>query len=96
MMRPTPLLLVLDEPTASLDAPTEHALFERFAGAARAGAAQSAITVLVSHRFSTVRMADLILVVDGGRIAEAGDHAALMRAGGLYAELYQLQARGYR
>jgi len=96
MMRPTPLLLVLDEPTASLDAPTEHALFERFAGAARAGAAQSAITVLVSHRFSTVRMADRILVVDGGRIAEAGDHAALMRAGGLYAELYQLQARGYR
>jgi ATP-binding cassette subfamily B protein len=96
MMRTAPLLLVLDEPTASLDAPTEHALFERFAGAARAGAARSAITVLVSHRFSTVRTADLILVVDGGRIAEAGDHAALMSAGGLYAELYQLQARGYR
>jgi ATP-binding cassette subfamily B protein len=96
MMRTAPLLLVLDEPTASLDAATEHELFERFAGAARAGAARSAITVLVSHRFSTVRMADLILVVDGGRIAEAGDHAALMSTGGLYAELYQLQARGYR
>jgi ATP-binding cassette subfamily B protein len=97
MMRTAPLLLVLDEPTASLDAPTEHALFERFAGAARGVAARSgAITILVSHRFSTVRMADLILVVGGGRIAEAGDHAALVRAGGLYAQLYELQARAYR
>src|SRR5262249_1959991 len=92
MMRPAPLLLVLDEPTASLDAPTEHALFERFAGAARRAAAGSgAVTILVSHRFSTVRMADLILVVAGGRIAEAGDHAALMRAGGIYAQLFELQ-----
>jgi ATP-binding cassette, subfamily B, bacterial len=97
MMRRSPLLLVLDEPTASLDAPTEHELFERFAGAARQAAARSgAITVLISHRFSTVRMADLILVVAGGRIAEAGDHGALVRAGGLYAQLYQLQARAYR
>jgi ATP-binding cassette subfamily B protein len=97
MMRTAPLLLVLDEPTASLDAPTEHALFERFAGAARGAAGRSgAITLLVSHRFSTVRMADLILVVAGGRIAEAGDHAALVRAGGLYAQLYELQARAYR
>jgi ATP-binding cassette subfamily B protein len=97
MMRPSPLVLVLDEPTASLDAPTEHALFERFAGAARQAAARSgAITILISHRFSTVRMADLILVVAGGRIAEVGDHAALVRAGGLYAQLYDLQARAYR
>jgi ATP-binding cassette subfamily B protein len=97
MMRTAPLLLVLDEPTASLDAATEHALFERFAGAARGVAARSgAITILVSHRFSTVRMADLILVVAGGRIAEAGEHAALVRAGGLYAQLYELQARAYR
>jgi ATP-binding cassette subfamily B protein len=97
MMRTAPLLVVLDEPTASLDAPTEHALFERFAGAARRAAAHSgAITVLISHRFSTVRMADLILVVAGGRIAEIGDHAALIRAGGVYAELYELQRRAYR
>lgn len=97
MMRPDPLLLVLDEPTAALDADTEHALFERYAGAARrAAGVNGAITVLVSHRFSTVRMADLILVVDGGRIVEAGSHAELVSAGGLYAELYELQARSYR
>jgi ATP-binding cassette subfamily B protein len=97
MMRETPLLLVLDEPTASLDAPTEHRLFARFHGAAREAAQRTgAVTILVSHRFSTVRMADLILVVDGGRIAEAGDHTSLLRAGGLYAELYALQARAYR
>jgi ATP-binding cassette subfamily B protein len=97
MMRPAPLLVILDEPTASLDAPTEHALFERFAGAARrAASGAGAITLLISHRFSTVRMADLILVVAGGRIAEVGDHAALVRAGGLYAELYELQRRSYR
>jgi len=97
MMRSAPLLVILDEPTASLDAPTEHALFERFAGAAQRSAAGSgAITLLISHRFSTVRMADLILVVSGGRIAEIGDHAALVRAGGLYAELYELQRRAYR
>jgi len=97
MMRSAPLLMILDEPTASLDAPTEHALFERYAGAARrAAAATGAITILISHRFSTVRMADVILVVAGGRIAEIGDHAALVRAGGLYAELYELQRRAYR
>jgi ATP-binding cassette subfamily B protein len=97
MMRSTPLLAILDEPTASLDAPTEHRLFERFHGAARAAARdRGAITILISHRFSTVRMADLILVVDGGRILEAGDHAALIASGGLFAELYELQARAYR
>jgi ATP-binding cassette subfamily B protein len=97
MMRAEPLLLVLDEPTASLDAPTEHRLFERFHGAARQVAQRTGgITVLISHRFSTVRMADLILVVADGHIAEAGDHASLVAAGGLYAELYDLQARAYR
>jgi ATP-binding cassette subfamily B protein len=97
MMRPDPVLLVLDEPTAALDAETEHALFERYAGAARRSAtASGAITVLVSHRFSTVRMADLIVVLDGSRVVEVGSHAELTAAGGLYAELYELQARAYR
>ena len=97
MMRPSPLLLILDEPTASLDAPTEHTLFERFSAAARDVAAETgAITILVSHRFSTVRMADLILVVGGGTITESGTHNELIRAAGLYAELYELQAAAYR
>src|SRR5205823_9426259 len=75
MMRSQPLLLILDEPTASLDAPTEHALFERFAGAAREAASMSGgITVLVSHRFSTVRMADLIVVLSHGQVVEQGSH----------------------
>jgi ATP-binding cassette, subfamily B, bacterial len=97
LMRERPLLLILDEPTAALDAETEHALFERYAAQARVVAgAVGAVTLLVSHRFSTVRMADLIVVVDDGRVVESGDHATLMRAGGLYAELYTLQASAYR
>ena len=92
-----PLLLLLDEPTASLDAQTEHALFTRYAQAARENAAETGtITLLVSHRFSTVRMADLIVVLEQGRIREVGSHAELLAAGGLYAELYELQARLYR
>jgi ATP-binding cassette subfamily B protein len=96
MMRELPLLLVLDEPTSALDAEAESALFERYAeGARRVGRASGGITVLVSHRFSTVRMADVIVVIDEGRVVEAGPHAALMRNNGLYAELYRLQASAY-
>ena len=97
MMRDTPLLLVLDEPTAALDAPSEQALFERYASTARTtGTAAGTVTVLVSHRFSTVRMADRIAVLDHGRILEEGTHAELTARRGLYAELYELQARSYR
>ena len=95
-MRDRPLLLVLDEPTAALDAETEHALFERFAEASRQARDDGRITILVSHRFSTVRMADLIVVIDDGRIVERGSHDELMARGGLYAELYGIQARAYR
>jgi ATP-binding cassette subfamily B protein len=95
-MRDEPLLLLLDEPTAALDAETEHALFERFAAESRAGTGAGRITVLVSHRFSTVRMADLIVVLDGARVVESGSHEDLMTKDGLYAELYGIQARGYR
>jgi ATP-binding cassette subfamily B protein len=96
MMRELPLVLILDEPTSALDAEAEHNLFERYAeGARRVGAATGGITVLVSHRFSTVRMADQIVVVADGRVVEAGPHAQLMRNRGLYAELYELQASAY-
>jgi ATP-binding cassette subfamily B protein len=95
-MRDQPLLLILDEPTAALDAETEHALFERYAAAARDGSAGGRITILVSHRFSTVRMADLIVVLDGSRLVEVGSHEDLMAKGGQYAELYGIQAAAYR
>ena len=103
-MRESPLLLVLDEPTAALDAETEHALFQRYAAAARGSRsdgrrdlpANGRITLLVSHRFSTVRMADFIVVIDGSRIVESGTHEALMAKGGQYAELYSIQAAAYR
>ncbi len=93
-MRIDPLLLVLDEPTAALDAETEHALFSRYADAARTGTS-GGITILVSHRFSTVRMADLIVVLQGSKVTQVGSHDALMREGGAYAELYNLQADAY-
>ncbi len=95
-MRTAPLLLILDEPTAAIDAPTEYSLFARFAEAARRGERQGAITLVISYRFSTVRMADLIVVLDQGRLLEVGSHEQLLRRGGLYAELHRLQAQGYR
>ncbi len=108
-MRDEPLVLVLDEPTAALDAETEHALFERYAAATRSvgpvlsdrpgGDARSTngrITILVSHRFSTVRMADLIVVLDGSRVVEVGSHEELMAKRGQYSELYGIQAAAYR
>ena len=94
-MREEPLLLVLDEPTAALDAETEHALFERYAEGFRRTGANGRITVLVSHRFSTVRAADLIVVLDGASVTEVGTHEELMERGGTYFELYNLQASAY-
>ncbi|TML43730.1 MAG: ABC transporter ATP-binding protein [Actinobacteria bacterium] len=95
-MRDGPLLLVLDEPTAALDAETEHSLFERFAAQSRSGDGNGRITILVSHRFSTVRMADRIVVLSGSRLVEAGTHDELMVQDGSYAELYRIQAHAYR
>jgi ATP-binding cassette subfamily B protein len=93
-MRDRPLVLVLDEPTAALDSETEHALFERYAAAAHT--TDGRITILVSHRFSTVRMADLIIVLQGARCVEMGSHDELVTRGGVYAELYGIQAAAYR
>ncbi|WP_430867479.1 ABC transporter ATP-binding protein [Demequina aurantiaca] len=96
MMRDNPLLLLLDEPTSALDAQAEHNLFEQYAlGARRVAQRTGAVTILVSHRFSTVRMADTILVVGDGKIAEAGTHDELVALGGLYADLYALQVQQY-
>jgi ATP-binding cassette subfamily B protein len=95
-MRDRPLVLVLDEPTAALDSETEHALFERYASAARTSETAGRITILVSHRFSTVRMADLIVVLQGAHVTEVGSHEQLMGRGGVYAELYGIQAAAYR
>jgi ATP-binding cassette, subfamily B, bacterial len=94
-MRDEPLLVALDEPTAALDAETEHQLFERYAATARQARRNGSVTILVSHRFSTVRMADLIVVLDGARVAEAGGHDELLARGGRYADLYRIQAAGY-
>jgi ATP-binding cassette, subfamily B, bacterial len=92
-----PLLVVLDEPTASLDAHAEHALFTRYASLSSSLARESGtITLLVSHRFSTVRMADLIVYLEDGHAVETGTHAELMAAGGRYAEAFTLQADAYR
>ena len=98
-MRPDPLVLILDEPTSALDAETEHALFEHYANAARGhhnGTENGRVTILISHRFSTVRMADLIVVLDGSKVVEIGSHEALMAQDGQYADLYTIQAVAYR
>lgn len=96
LMRSTPLLTFLDEPTASLDAMTEHALYEKYAGAAESSRGRGSITLLVSHRFSTVSMADVILVLDQGHLVEFGSHDELMDKNGYYADLYNIQATGFR
>lgn len=96
MMRTLPLLLILDEPTAALDAHAEHVLFERYAASAREVAqVTGGIAIFVSHRFSTVRMADRIVVVAGGRLVEQGTHEELVARRGVYAELFALQAAAY-
>ncbi len=84
-------LIILDEPTAALDAKAEAEVFQRFKGLAKGKTA-----VLISHRFSTVRMADRILVLSGGRIIESGSHEELIAERGVYADLFELQAAGYR
>jgi len=90
-MRSRADVLVLDEPTAAMDAAAEANVFEHFRALTRAR-----IAILISHRFSTVRMADQIVVIQEGRIVERGSHDELMRADGHYAHLFSLQARGYR
>jgi ATP-binding cassette subfamily B protein len=84
-------LLILDEPTAALDARSEREVFERFAELTK-----DKTTLLISHRFSTVRMADRIFVLEGGKIAEQGSHDQLISDGGRYSEMFELQAAGYR
>lgn len=95
-MRETPVLCLLDEPTAALDAKNEDAIFSHLTRRSQAlAAASGAITVIVSHRFSTVVDADQILVFSGGRVTEAGNHAELMARQGYYARMFELQAAGY-
>ena len=90
-MRTDADILVLDEPTASMDAASEAAIFDHFRQMSR-----NKMTILISHRFSTVRAADQIIVIDHGRIRERGDHASLMADDGQYAHLFRLQAKGYQ
>jgi ATP-binding cassette subfamily B protein len=84
-------LLILDEPTAALDARSEFEVFRRFAELTT-----GKMALFISHRFSTVRMADRIVVLENGKIAEEGSHAQLTSMGGRYAEMFELQASSYR
>ncbi len=84
-------VLILDEPTAALDARAEFEVFTRFSELV-----SGRMAILISHRFSTVRMADRIVVLDNGRVQESGSHDELVAADGLYAELFRMQAAGYR
>ena len=90
-MRQSADLLVLDEPTSAVDPKAEVQIFEQFRASA-----QHQMAILISHRFSTVRMADHILVLEGGRVVESGSHEELVAAQGIYAHLFTLQAAGYR
>ncbi|WP_166427617.1 ATP-binding cassette domain-containing protein [Nonomuraea mesophila] len=96
LMRPSPLVLVLDEPTAALDPQAEHAVFEQFAEQCAQVSANGGIVILVSHRFSTLHLADHIVVLSDGRVTEQGSHAELLASGGEYATLYLTQAKGYQ
>lgn len=97
MMRDAPLVLLLDEPAAALDADAERRLFEGWITRARVlGESVGAVTILISHRLSTVRRADRIVVLADGRLVEQGDHRELLRLGGIYAELFRAQADAYR
>jgi ATP-binding cassette subfamily B protein len=84
-------VLILDEPTAALDARAEFEVFMRFSELV-----SGRMAILISHRFSTVRMADRIIVLDGGRVEESGSHEQLLENDGLYAELFRMQAAGYK
>jgi len=84
-------VLVLDEPTSALDAEREYEIFQRFRDLT-----EGKIAVLISHRFSTVRMADRIAVIEDGQISELGSHAELLALGGTYSRLFEMQAEGYR
>lgn len=96
LMRDRPLILTIDEPSAALDPETEYVMFQRIEKIARElGARTGSITVLVTHRFSAVGMADMIVVLDERTIKESGSHAELLAANGLYARLYRAQAEGY-
>ena len=90
-MRKDADILVLDEPTAAMDAAAEAEVFEHFRSLMG-----KKIGIVISHRFSTVRMADEIVVLDQGHIVERGGHDTLMKEDGVYAKLFTLQARGYR